>query len=105
MSIRNIARRVMRAYPAIAKMTPAGRIASIATKATAAVKRVAQVGLSTTPSIMTAVQRLVGKKKRKKHKGISEREMLELLKLQMFVSKKSIPYQVAVMKAISGKLK
>jgi hypothetical protein len=71
----------------------------MAQRALSGAKRVARAGISTSPGLMAAVSGAVARKRRRK-KGLTDKEMANLLKLQMFVSKKSIPYQLAVMKAM-----
>lgn len=92
------------------KATPAGQaitIASLARKAVSGAKRVVKAGVSSSPSLMSAVQRAMGvvKKRKKKSFGISDKEAIELMKLKMFVSPRSIPYQMAVMKCMNRRVK
>lgn len=103
MGLGKIIRKVAKSGAGLAlKASPVGRIASVANlarKAVSGAKRVAAAGIYSSPSVMSAVNRAMGRK-RKKRKGLTDKEMANLLKLQMFVSKKSIPYQLAVMKAM-----
>jgi hypothetical protein len=105
-----ILRRALRAAasiaPKVASFTPAGRIAKIASFGAGALGRLTQTAKTMLPSPISNLARtIVGKRKRKHYKGISDKEMMELLKLQMLVGKKSMPYQMAVYKALTGKLK
>lgn len=100
--------------------TPAGRAFTIAKMAGGGLKRIAKIarqeagmklaGATGGGSIMSMLSRAVGqtlgiRRKKRSFKGISGKEMMELMKLQMLVGKKSMAYQMAVMKALFGKLK
>jgi len=98
-----------RALPAVTKLTPAGRAFSLGSSLLSKAKGVAKAGLAFGGTggspLLGAVQRAIGSRRRRRHKGISSSEMMELMKLQMLVGKRSMPYQMAVLKAITGKLK
>jgi hypothetical protein len=90
----------------VASFTPAGRIAKIASLGTGMIGRLSQTAKTMFPTpISNLAKAITGKRKKKRYKGISDREMMELLKLQMLVGKRSMPYQMAVYKALTGKLK
>jgi len=92
----------------VASFTPAGRVAKLASLGTGMLGRLTQTAktlLPTQGTITQLAQKVLGKRKRKRYKGISDREMMELMKLQMLVGKRSMPYQMAVYKALTGKLK
>jgi len=99
-----------RALPAVTKLTPAGRAFSLGSSLLSKAKGAAKAGLAFGGTggspLLGAVQRAIGGvRRRRRHKGISSSEMMELMKLQMLVGKRSMPYQMAVLKAITGKLK
>jgi hypothetical protein len=93
----------------VASLTPQGRIAKLASFGAGALGKLTQTAktmlLPPTTQLSQLAQRIVGKRKKRRYKGISDREMMELLKLQMLVGKRSLPYQMAVYKALTGKLK
>ena len=90
----------------VASFTPAGRIAKIASLGTGMVGRLTQTAKQILPSPISHLAQAISRKRRKKrYKGISDKEIVELMKLQMLVGKRSMPYQMAVYKALTGKLK
>lgn len=114
MGLKNFAKKLLKKAAPVAmtaaSFTPAGRVAKIAKAGAALVKgskvaKVASVAVGVGAVAGGARMLFGGKKKRRSFKGISSREMMELMKLQMVVGKKSMPYQMAVMKAVFGKLK
>ncbi len=104
MGLKRLLSKVGKAAGTIATITPAGKFAAGA-KLLSGIKRVGKAGIQAMAPMAAMAAAAALKPKRRRKKGITDKEMMELLKLQMFVGKRSIPYQMAVLKALTGKLK
>jgi len=102
MSLKRIIKSTLKTAAAV---SPAGKVAKIAQIGSKLVSGAKKAMILPSSIGMAAVATALTKRRRRKYRGISNAEMMELMKLQMLVGKKSLPYQMAVMRSLFGKLR